>query len=117
MNTTKFLKQSVGVFKDFLAERLQKLVAGSRIAAFAANESVVHHGAEAAHFGVVRSGTVSPSVGGNGGARQPLGLLKTGDTSGEMALMTDDTMLADEANAANVETGAQGFIGGIQNEG
>jgi len=46
-----------------------------------------------------------------------LGLLKTGDTSGEMALMTDDTMLADEANAANVETGAQGFIGGIQNEG
>jgi len=109
MNTTKFLKQSVGVVKDFLAERLQKLVAGSRIAAFAANESVVHHGAEAAHFGVVRSGTVSPSVGGNGGARQPLGLLKTGEiiSLNDGYLQLEVTEIKRNEVACEVRTGGE----------
>ncbi|HTQ51212.1 MAG TPA: acetate/propionate family kinase [Candidatus Acidoferrales bacterium] len=95
MNTFDFLKQRVGVFKEFSDERLRQLVDGSRRASFEANEAIAHHGAEAAHFGVVLSGTVSASVLGDGGARQVLRHLTDGDTFGEMALMTGDTMLAD----------------------
>jgi acetate kinase len=95
MNVLDFLKQNVGLFKDFSSERLQQLVDGSRAGSFEANEAIVHHGAEATHFGVVLSGTVSASVVADGGTRQSLGQLKAGDTFGEMALMTGDAALAD----------------------
>ncbi len=95
MNTLDFLKQSVAVCKDFSPDRLQQLIDGSRIVSFEANEAVEHSGAEATHFGVVLSGTISVSVMHNGNARQPIGQLKTGDTFGEMALMTGQPMLAD----------------------
>jgi acetate kinase len=95
MNRADFLKQQVGVFKDFSDERLKQLVDGSRVASFEANEAIAHCGAEATHFGVVLNGTVAASVIGDGGARQVLGQLKAGDTFGEMALMTGDAVLAD----------------------
>jgi acetate kinase len=94
-DTFDFLKQRVGVFKEFSDDRLRQLVKGSRRASFEANEAISHHGAEATHFGVVLSGTVAVSVLGDGGTRQILGHLKDGDTFGEMALMTGDAMLAD----------------------
>jgi acetate kinase len=95
MNTIEFLQQKVSLFKDFSAERLGQLVAGSRVISFEANEAIAHHGAEATHFGVVISGAVAASVPGDGGTRQRLGQLKAGDTFGEMALMTGDGVLAD----------------------
>jgi len=95
MNTTEFLKQQVGVFKDFPAVRLGEMVDGSSARSFEANEAIAHHGDEATHFGVVLNGTVSVSVLGDGGVRQSLGELKAGDTFGEMALMTGDAMVAD----------------------
>jgi acetate kinase len=95
MNTRDFLKLKVGVFKEFSDERLQQLVSGSRVASFEANEAIAHCGAEAAHFGVVLSGTVDASVPAEGGTRQPLGQLNAGDTFGEGALMTGNPLLAD----------------------
>jgi acetate kinase len=98
MNTsaiTAFLKEKVGLFHDFTAERLQALAEGSRTGSFEANQVILHHGAEAAHFGVVLSGSVSVSVLADGGARQVYGQLAPGDTFNEMALMTGDTVLAD----------------------
>ena len=95
MNAAEFLKQKVSVFKDFSPELLQKLVAGSRTASFEANEVIVHQGSEAAHFGVVLSGTVNVSAPGDGGVRHSIGQLKAGDTFGEMALMTGDAVVAD----------------------
>src|SRR5262245_34662375 len=83
MNTAEFLKQSVPLFKDFSAERLQQLVKGSRTASFEANEAIMHQGADATHFGVVLSGTVAASMTAAGGARQPIGQLRTGATFGE----------------------------------
>ena len=91
----QFLKVKVPLFAAFTAERLGGLVAGSRVESFEANEAIAHHGDEATHFGVVLSGTVSASVVGDGGTRQPLGQLNAGDTFGEMALMTGDAMPAD----------------------
>lgn len=95
MITSEFLKRSVGVFKEFSPERLGQLVEGSQARSFEANESIVHHGAPATHFGVILSGTVAASVVGDGGGRQPLARLRAGDTFGEMALMTGDAMPAD----------------------
>jgi acetate kinase len=91
----QFLKTKVPLFAGFTEARLGDLVGGSRVASFEANEAIVHHGAEATHFGVVLSGTVTASVLGEGGARQSLGQLNAGGTFGEMALMTGDTVLAD----------------------
>jgi acetate kinase len=90
-----FLKEKVGPFRDFSAERLPPLVEGSRVGSFEANEAIAHHGAEATHFGVVLSGTINVSALGDGGTRQALGRLQAGDTFNELALMTGDTVLAD----------------------
>ena len=95
MNTTDFLKQRVGVFKDFSYARLQQLVEKSRIASFEAHEAIAHGGDQANHFGVVLKGTVAASTVGNGGSPHFLGQLKDGDTFGEAALMTGHPLLAD----------------------
>ena len=95
MNNAEFLKQKVGLFKEFSAEPLQKLVDGSRVGSFEANEAIVHQGAEATHFGAILSGAVEVFVSGNGGVRESLGRLNAGETFGEMALMTGEAMPAD----------------------
>jgi len=87
----EFLKTRAGMFKDFSDERLQKLVDGSRVGSFEAKEAIMHRGEEAAHFGVVLSGTVTAD-GGNG---QRLGELKAGETFGELSLMSGNPLLAD----------------------
>ena len=73
MNISEFLKQKVGIFKDFSAERLKQLVDGSRPISFEAKEAIAHQGSAATHFCVVLSGTVAASVAGDGGGRQFLG--------------------------------------------
>jgi acetate kinase len=95
MNPVDFLKERVGIFKDFSSERLQKLTEGSRVVSFETNEAIAHQGSEATHFGVVLNGTVAAKVLGNGGDGQYLGQLKAGDTFGEAALMTGNPLLAD----------------------
>ncbi|MGH7982051.1 MAG: acetate/propionate family kinase [Candidatus Udaeobacter sp.] len=94
MDATGFIKERVGLFKDFSAERIQKLVDGSLVRSFETNEAIAHQGAEATHFGVVLSGTVAASAVIDG-TRQQLGQLKAGDTFAEAALMTGNPLLAD----------------------
>jgi acetate kinase len=95
MNTFDFVSQKVGLFNGFPAERLQQLVASSRVASFEEKEAIAHWGSEATHFGIVLSGNVTASVTDDSGSRQQLGELKAGDTFNEMALMTGDAVLAD----------------------
>jgi len=95
MKTSDFLKQRVGLFRDFSEDRLEKIVSGSRVESFETHEAIAHAGAEATHFGVVLSGSISASVMGEGGKRQVLGRLEAGGTFGELALMTGDKLLAD----------------------
>jgi acetate kinase len=95
MDTPTFLKNQVLLFHDFSAERLQRLVDGSRAVSFEAREAIAHRGEEAGYLGVVLSGAVTASVIGDGGTRHVLGELKAGDTFGEMALMTGDAVVAD----------------------
>ena len=66
MDTAGFIKERVDLFKDFTAERIKQLVDGSLVRSFEANEAIAHQGAEAAHFGVVLSGTVAAFAISNG---------------------------------------------------
>src|SRR6187399_2419746 len=91
MSAHEFLKTREEMFKDFSDERLQQLVDGSRVASFEAREAIMHRGEEAAHFGVVLSGTVAASI----GSGDLLGELKAGDTFNELALMTGAPVAAD----------------------
>ncbi len=90
-----FLHEKAGPFQGFSQERLTSLVQGSCVKSFEPHEAIMHCGAEATHFGVVLSGSVSASASGDGGARQSFGTLAAGDTFNELALMTGDTVLAD----------------------
>ena len=90
-----FFKSSVPLFAQFADELLAKLVDGSRVVSFEANEAIAHCGAEATHFYVVLGGTVTASALGDGGVRQVFGQLKAGETFGEGALMAGNPLLAD----------------------
>jgi len=94
MDAAGFIKERVGLFKDFTTERIKQLVDGSFVRSFEANEAIAHQGAEATHFGVVLSGTVGASAV-TDGTRKPLGQVKDGDTFAEAALMTGNPLLAD----------------------
>ena len=94
MDAAGFIKERVGLFKDFTAERIKEIVDGSLVRSFETNEAIAHQGAEANHLGVLLSGTVAASVVTNG-RRQPLGQLKAGDSFAEAALMTGNPLLAD----------------------
>jgi len=90
-----FLAEKVGPFRGISGDRLNSLVEGSRLASYEANETILHQGDSATHFGVVLSGTIQVSVLSDSAVRQPLGRLNAGDTFNEMALMTGDAVLAD----------------------
>ena len=102
MDIGAFLKERVGVFKDFSGERIKELVDGSIVRSFEANEAIAHQGAEATHFGVVLNGTVGASAV-TDGARQSLGRVKAGETFAEAALMTGNPLLADFIAASHCE--------------
>ena len=91
----QFLRTSVPLFKGFSEERLGELVRGSKFRSFEENQALAHHGGNATHLGVILSGTIEASVIGDGGLRQELGRLSAGETFGEMALMTGETLAAD----------------------
>ncbi len=90
MDTLGFIKERVGLFKNFSADRLKELVEGSRVRSFEAKEAIMHRGGEATHFGVVLSGEI---VAGTNG--QTLGELGAGETFGELSLMSGQPLLAD----------------------
>jgi acetate kinase len=94
MDAAGFIKERVGLFKDFTVERIKQLIDGSLFRSFEANEAIAHQGAEATHFGVVLSGTVAASAV-TDGTRQSLGQLRAGETFAEAALMTGNPLLAD----------------------
>jgi len=103
MDIANFLKQNVAIFKAFPIGRLEQLAAGSRTHSFEANEVIVHHGSEATHFGVLLSGAATAAAPADGGVQQDLAQLKTGDTFGELALLTGEVFLADLIAGARCE--------------
>jgi len=90
-----FLTAQVPLFADFKADELDRVVKGSSVRSYEANEALFHVGSEASHLGVVLEGTVAASLLGDKGVPQMLGTLEPGGTFGELALMTGDKVLAD----------------------
>ena len=90
MNVLELLQQHVDVFKSFDGDRLHKLVEGSRVRSFEANEAILHRGLEATHLAVLLTGEVVAESNG-----QTLGELKPGETFGELALMSGNPVLVD----------------------
>jgi acetate kinase len=90
-----FLKENVALFRDFQYEALLHLVDGSKVASFEVNEGILHQGDEASHFGVILRGEIQASIITENAKRQILGRLQAGGTFNEMALMTNDAILAD----------------------
>ena len=91
VDPSAFIKEHVGLFKDFSTDHLKQLVERSVSKSFEAKEAIMHRGDEATHLGVVLSGTVA--AGGDNG--QHLGQLKAGDTFAELSLMSGNPLLAD----------------------
>jgi acetate kinase len=90
-----FLRTRVPLVGAFPDDRLEELVSGSRVASFEVNEAVAYQGSEAAHLGVLLSGSIAASATGDGGTRQPIARMEAPATFGELALMTGDPMAAD----------------------
>jgi acetate kinase len=91
----EFLTQKVSLVQHLANERLEQLVAGSRIASYEPQEAVIEFGDEADFLGVLLEGDLAVSVPGDGGQRQVLGRFHAGDTFGEMALMSGEKTMAD----------------------
>ena len=90
-----FLIKQVGLFKILSDKQVKKIVAGSRVQSYEYNEAVVRFGEDATFYGVLLEGALSVSVIGEGGLRKEIGQLKTGDTFGDMVLMSGDKNMID----------------------
>jgi acetate kinase len=90
-----FLIHSVPLFRDFPAERLEALLAGSRIETFAAKEPIKKFGGSLRFLGVLIEGRAEVSVTDDGGLVHPIDVIEAGDVFGEMSLMTGDKSSAD----------------------
>ena len=90
----QFLREKVGLFRNFPEDRLRHVVEGSRVASYEPNEAIVEFGEDACFLGVILEGQVSASVVSDSGERQVLGTLKTADIFGETALMTGEKTMA-----------------------
>jgi acetate kinase len=90
-----FLKEKVGLFRDFSDERLAELADGGRIVSVEASEAIAHCGDDARFLGVVLEGELVASAPGEGGRPEELLRFKAGDTFGELGLMTGDKVQAD----------------------
>jgi len=91
----QFLKQRVGLCRDFSDPRLEQLVEASWEAFYEPNEAILEFGEDATFLGVLLNGEVAVSVTGDGGARRIARRLQPGDTFGEMALMSGEKTMAD----------------------
>jgi acetate kinase len=93
----------VNLFTDFSDERLAELVAGSRVAFIEAHEAVAYCGDDARFLGVVLEGELIASAPGEGGRAEELLRFKTGDTFGELGLMTSDKVGVDLVAATRAQ--------------
>jgi acetate kinase len=90
-----FLKAQVSLFEHITGKHLEEILKGSKIMTYEPNEAVISFGEEASFLGVLLEGNVSVSVIAGDGSRKVIGHFNTGDTFGEMALMSGDKTMVD----------------------
>lgn len=90
-----FLKSHVGLFMQLSDKELKKIYEGSSIISYDVNEAVVRIGEEISFLGVILEGELSVSGVTDSGLRKELARFKSGDTFGEMALMSNERTMVD----------------------
>jgi len=90
-----FLKSRVGLFMQLSDKELKKIHEGSSLISYDVNEAVVRIGEDISFLGVILEGELSVSGVTNGGLRKELARFKSGDTFGEMALMSAERAMVD----------------------
>jgi len=95
-----FLRERVSLCEDFSNERLVELAFGGVMKSFEPGEAVARCGDDAAFLGVVFEGELVALAPEDGGRRQELLRFQSGDTFGELGLMTGDKVTADLLAAA-----------------
>ncbi len=85
-----FLSHKVPLFSDFPGDRLERVLAGSRLATFEANEAIKKFGDNHRFLGILVDGRAEVSVIDNTGVLHRVAAVEPGAVFGEMSLMTGD---------------------------
>jgi CRP-like cAMP-binding protein len=92
---TDFLKTHVGLFQHFPDNRLDDIIQGSKLLSYELNEAVASFGEDASFLGVLIEGELSVWAVADDGSPREIGHFTTGDTFGEMALLSGDKIVYD----------------------
>lgn len=92
---SQFLLENVALFQGFTTEALDQLVTASELSNFEGNEAIIEYGGAGDHLCVMIKGEAEVSVSDLTGGRLVIGLLKTSEVFGEMAILTGEHHVAD----------------------
>ena len=86
---------TVRIFEELSVDELEQLIQKSELKHFSEGDQIIKYGQSGRFLGVVLSGEVEVSSLDEGGERQLLAIMKTGDIIGEMSLLTGEPSCAD----------------------
>ncbi|MBS0545229.1 MAG: acetate/propionate family kinase [Proteobacteria bacterium] len=91
----KFFLEQVRLFEAFPADKVEEIVAQSRLVTYEGNEAIMETGDRGRFIGVIVSGHAEVSITDNTGVRTVIQQLGPGDVCGAIALLTGDPLVAD----------------------
>lgn len=91
----RFFLEQVRLFGSFAADKVQEIVAQSKLKTFEGNEAILECGDEGHFLGILVSGQAVMSVSDNTGERIGIANLQEGDVFGVSSLLTGDRVIAD----------------------
>jgi acetate kinase len=91
----KFFLEQVRLFESLPADKVEEIVAKSRLVTFEGNEAIMETGDRGRFIGVMVSGHADVSITDNTGVRTVIQQLGPGDVFGAMSLLTGDPLVAD----------------------
>lgn len=97
------LLSTVRIFEELNADELEKLIQKSELRNYSEGDQVIKYGQSGRFLGVILSGEVEVSSLDEGGERQLLAVMKTGDIIGEMSLLTGEPSCADVIASESTE--------------
>ncbi len=95
MDNVLELLSTVRLFEELSTEELSQIVKKSELRTFPEGEHVIRYGESGRFLGVLIEGEVEVTSLDEGGERQLLAIMKTGDIIGEMSLLTGEPSCAD----------------------
>ncbi|KAI5915823.1 acetate/propionate family kinase [Thauera sp. 2A1] len=90
-----FFLEQVRLFEAFPADKVEEIVAQSRLVTYEGNEAIMETGDRGRFIGVIVSGHAEVSITDNTGVRSVIQQLGPGDVCGAIALLTGDPLVAD----------------------